>query len=216
MKYKTVIFDMDGTILNTLEDLADALNYALKNNGFPVRQLKETRTFMGNGIMNFIRKGAPEGTDSGILEKIKKDIDSYYSVHCADRTRPYPGIPELLTALRKKGYRTAVVSNKEDYAVQKLCSRYFDGLFDAYAGERRGIRRKPAPDTVNEVLRKFRCRREEAVYIGDSEVDIQTAENADMDSLIVDWGYRDRDFLKAHGAGKLFSDTESLRAAIMI
>ena len=183
MKYKIVVFDLDGTILNTLEDLADSTNYALSVFDMPERTIEEIRHFVGNGIRKLMERAVP-----------------HYKNHCADKTRPYDGIKELIENIRNAGVYTAVVSNKADYGVQILCKDYFPGLFDYAVGERGGIRRKPYPDSVNEVLRQFDVDRTQAVYVGDSEVDVQTAANAGMDVCMVGWGFRDEEFLKENGA----------------
>lgn len=203
MGYRLVIFDLDGTILDTLEDLTDAVNYALGQNGQPKRSIDEVRRFVGNGIKNLIIRAVQAGTAAEEAEKIYNDFMPYYKAHCADKTKPYDGINELLADLKKDGYLTAVVSNKADAAVQKLCERYFDGMFDYCVGERAGVLKKPAPDSVNEVLKKLAVDRAEAVYVGDSDVDLETAENAGLDCISVSWGFRDERFLTEHGAVKI-------------
>lgn len=204
MKYKMVIFDMDGTILYTLDDLMNCVNYALRQSGFPERTLEEVRCFVGNGVRKLVERAVPAGTDSMSIERVVDTFKDYYRIHCTDYTRPYTGIRELLVSLREKGYRTTVVSNKIDFAVQDLVHDYFDGLFDLAIGDREGLKKKPEPDAVYEILKTFGITKEEAVYIGDSEVDIATANNAGIDSIIVEWGFRDRDFLLSHGA-KVFA-----------
>ena len=206
MNYELIIFDMDGTILNTLEDLRDSLNFALRATGFPERTLEEVRRFVGNGIRKLIERGVPAGTSQADVDTVHQAFTPYYKEHCADKTRPYDGIVELLQKLRAAGCRTAVVSNKADPAVQELCTQYFDGLFDAAVGDREGIARKPAPDSVNEVLRLLNTDRPHAVYIGDSEVDVATAANAGLDCIAVTWGFREVEFLREQGA-KVFADT---------
>ncbi len=206
MFYKLAIFDLDGTILNTLEDLADATNYALKQHGYPGRTIEEVRRFVGNGIRKLIERALPAGTAQEETDRVHQTFLGYYQLHCADKTRPYEGILQLLQRLRAAGCLTAVVSNKADAAVQPLCRRYYDGMFDYAVGERQGIRRKPEPDSVREVLRRLEVDAADAVYIGDSEVDIQTAQNAEMDSIIVTWGFRDRAYLESQG-GRRFADT---------
>lgn len=200
MKYKLVIFDLDGTILNTLDDLADATNYTLRTNGQRERNLGEVRKFVGNGIRNLIKRAAEDGTPEEQIDRMHADFMQYYREHCADKTRPYEGIMDLLGGLKKEGYRLAVVSNKADSMVGQLCEQYFEGIFDYCVGECAGISRKPAPDSVIEVLNKLRFDREDAVYIGDSEVDIETAANARMDCISVTWGFRDEALLKKCGA----------------
>lgn len=200
VKYKLAIFDLDGTILNTLADLADSTNYALQKNGLPGRSVEQVRLFVGNGIRKLIERAVPEGSDEALIQRVHEDFTEHYKVHCADKTRPYEGIMELLRALRAAGLKTAVVSNKADYGVQALCEDYFPGLFDFAVGERTGIRRKPNPDSVLEVLKKLSATQAEAIYIGDSDVDIETAKNAGLACISVTWGFRDREFLQRHGA----------------
>ena len=200
MKYTLAIFDLDGTILNTLEDLTDSLNVALEKSGYPKRSIEEVRRFVGNGIWKLMERGVPSGTEKKAVEQVHRDFTEYYKNHCADKTRPYHGIMELLWTIRKAGCKTAVVSNKADYGVQELCRQYFDGLFDVAVGEREGILKKPAPDSVNEVLKCLQAKKEETVYIGDSEADIETAANAGIDHIIVEWGFREPEFLKERGA----------------
>ena len=210
MKYMIAIFDLDGTILNTLEDLADSTNYALKTCGYPERTMDEVRQFVGNGIRKLMERAVPEGTPVEEIDRVHETFTAHYKVHCADKTRPYDGIMELLQNLKKDGCKLAVVSNKADYGVQELCKQYFVGVFDFAVGEREGIRKKPAPDSVNEVLKTLGCSRDRAVYIGDSDVDIQTAANAQMDHIIVEWGFRDVPFLIAKGAKVLVEKPEEI------
>ena len=210
MKYTIAIFDLDGTILNTLEDLADSTNYALKTCGYPERTMDEVRQFVGNGIRKLMERAVPEETPVEEIDRVHETFTAHYKVHCADKTRPYDGIMELLQNLKKDGCKLAVVSNKADYGVQELCKQYFDGVFDFAVGEREGIRKKPAPDSVNEVLKTLGCSRDRAVYIGDSDVDIQTAANAQMDHIIVEWGFRDVPFLIAKGAKVLVEKPEEI------
>jgi phosphoglycolate phosphatase len=200
MKYSAAVFDMDGTILNTLDDLADAANYALSANGMPVRTTDEVRHFVGNGVRKLIERAVPAGTDVSGIDKVYADFSSYYARHCADRTLPYEGIKEMLAIIRSAGMKTAVVSNKDDYAVQTLARVYFPALFDAVAGVHEGIKKKPAPDTVFEVMKRLDVTKEQCMYIGDSEVDIQTSQNAGIPCISVSWGFKSRDFLEEHGA----------------
>lgn len=209
-KYDLVIFDLDGTILNTLEDLADSLNVILDRYGYPQRTLSEVRGFVGNGIRLLVKRAMPEGSSETAIDQLHQDFIQYYQQHCMDKTRPYEGIPELLQEVRNRGYYTAVVSNKADQAVKTLCDKYFAGLFDITVGERDGISRKPAPDSVNEILSSMQVLREKAVYIGDSDVDIATAQNAGMDGITVSWGFKDSDFLQKMGAKCLVSAPEEI------
>ena len=215
MKYQAAIFDMDGTILNTLEDLCAAMNHTLRVSGYPERTLDEVRRFVGNGIRKLIERAAPQGTDSTEIDRLFGIFNGYYKEHCADNTKPYDGILDMLKKLRANGVKTAVVSNKADYAVQELCIQYFDGLFDAAAGERTGVRKKPAPDSVFAVLEKLGVKAENAVYIGDSDVDIETARNSGMDKIIVDWGFRDKDFLISKGADMIVSSPRDIENIIL-
>lgn len=204
MRYKLAIFDMDGTILDTLEDLKNCLNYSLRHNGYPERSQDEVRRFLGNGIRKLVERGVPENTPIEQIDKVFADFQVYYKKHCTDLTKPYDGIPELIQQLREAGIHTAVVSNKIDFAVQDLVERFFNGLFDVAVGDREGIAKKPAPDSVFTVLNELHIEKKDAVYIGDSDVDIATAKNAGLDSIIVEWGFRDREFLEEKGA-KVFA-----------
>ncbi|MDO5541297.1 MAG: HAD-IA family hydrolase [Eubacteriales bacterium] len=210
MKYKVVVFDLDGTILDTLEDLADSLNYALRIRDFPERTVEETRKFVGNGIRKLIERAVPAGTSPSEIDEVFAVFKEYYKEHCKDKTKPYKGIEELLLHLQDSGCRTAVVSNKADFAVKSLCKSYFPGVIDFAVGEREGIKRKPCPDSLWEVLRVLKVKLDEAIYIGDSEVDIETAVNAGTDCLIVDWGFRKRDFLQEKGAKRIVSSPEEI------
>lgn len=205
MKYKLVIFDLDGTILYTLDDLKNALNHALSENDLPERTLEEVRAFVGNGIRKLIERAVPPGTEETSVNKVHTSFTAFYKVHCTDNTRPYEGIENMLKALKSAGFLTAVVSNKADYAVQELCKDYFPGLFDKVAGEREGIRKKPAPDTVNAILSSLEIPPDQAVYVGDSEVDVMTAANANINIIAVDWGFRDRQALINAGARTIVS-----------
>lgn len=200
MKYKLAIFDMDGTILDTLEDLADSTNYALRINGMPERTIDEVRRFVGNGIGKLIERAVADGATKEDIDRVFNTFTAYYKEHCADKTKAYDGITDTIKELRNMGVKTAVVSNKADFGVQKLCEDYFDGLFDIAVGERRGIKRKPYPDSVFEVLKQLNISKEDAVYIGDSDVDYNTSVNAGIDVIMVGWGFRDEEFLKECGA----------------
>lgn len=214
MSGKLVIFDLDGTILDTLEDLRGSLNMVLSRHQFPPRTIDETRQFVGNGIRNLITRGAPEGTEEALIDAMFSEFLPYYKEHCAEKTAPYPEIPMLLQKLREEGYLTAVVSNKADPAVQELCRHYFPELFDTCVGEKPDVARKPAPDTVFEVLRHLEVSAGDAVYIGDSDVDILTAQNAKLPFIGVDWGFRGRAFLNEHGADAVAKDPKELHQMI--
>ncbi|MBR5409660.1 MAG: HAD-IA family hydrolase [Clostridia bacterium] len=203
---KAVIFDMDGTVLDTLSDLRTATNVALRKNGLPERGLDEVRRFVGNGILRLVEQAVPAGTPAGTVQNVFDDLNAYYRDHCADETKAYPGIKVMLRALRTAGLRTAVVSNKPDYGVQALVEQYFKGLFDFAVGVTPGVNRKPAPDMVNAALAALGASPETAVYVGDSEVDIATANNAGLPCICVSWGFRDPAVQRAHGA-TLFANT---------
>lgn len=215
MKYKLAVFDLDGTILNTLDDLADSLNHCLSLFEMPERTIDEVRRFVGNGIRKLIERAVPENSSDDVIDRVYGEFIKYYGEHCSDKTKAYDGIEKLIENLRKSGCHTAVVSNKADYAVQELCRKYFNGCFDYAVGEREGISRKPSPDSVNEVLEKLSISRKNAVYIGDSDVDIMTAANADMDCISVSWGFRDCEFLKKHGASLIVDSPDEIQKIIL-
>ena len=200
MRKTTVIFDLDGTLLDTLQDLANAVNYALRTQGMPERTIEEVRQFVGNGVRLLMIRAIPDGESNPLFEETFALFKSYYGEHCNDNTKPYDGIMEMLETLQEHGYAVAIVSNKIDFAVKELNEMYFQGIVPVAIGEKEGIRRKPAPDTVEEALRELGRTKEEAVYVGDSDVDIETAKNAGMPCISVLWGFRDRAFLEEHGA----------------
>lgn len=199
---KTVIFDLDGTLLNTLDDLADSTNYALSKFGYPTRTIDEVRQFVGNGVAKLIERAIPEGKNNPNFEKCLAIFKENYAQNMYNKTAPYNGIIEMLSNLKSKGIKIAVVSNKFDLAVKELCKKYFEGFIDFAAGENeaQGIRKKPAPDTVISVLNEFNFAPEDAVYVGDSDVDIMTAKNSKMPCISVTWGFRDEKFLLENGA----------------
>ena len=215
MKYRLAIFDMDGTILNTLTDIADSLNAVLLQAGLPTRTLEQTRRFVGNGIPKLIERAVAPVTDPVVREQVLSFFLAYYKQHCADKTAPYAGIPALLEELRAKGVLLAVLSNKADEPVKALAEQYFPGLFDLALGQREKVPTKPAPDGVFEVLRHFGVERTEAVYIGDSEVDVQTAQNAGVDGIFVTFGFRSEQELRAAGATCLCDDVAALGKALL-
>lgn len=216
MKYQTVIFDLDGTLLNTLEDLHAATNYALEQCGMPVRTLDEVRRFVGNGIRKLMIRAIPDGEANSRFEEAFAKFQEYYKVHCNDTTKPYPGVVELLEQLKQQGIKLAIVSNKADFGVKELQKIYFDGLIPVAIGERAGIRKKPAPDTVYQALEELEADGAQAVYVGDSDVDIQTAANAGLPCISVTWGFRDRAFLAEHGATQYAADTQELQKLLGI
>ena len=200
MKYTTIIFDLDGTLLNTLADLAAATNHALAEHKLPQRTTDEVRRFVGNGIRNLIERAVPADTPAELQEEVFARFNRYHKQHCADSTRPYEGVPQLLQQLRAAGCRTAIVSNKADYGVQALAKQYFDGQLDAACGERAGIAKKPAPDMLLAIMRQLKAEPASTIYIGDSDTDLDTARNAGVACIGACWGFRGRAFLEAHGA----------------
>lgn len=199
-KYEAVIFDLDGTLLNTLEDLRDSVNYGLLRYGMPERSLEEIRHFVGNGVQRLIELAVPESISSEMQEKVFEAFKEHYKIHCNDKTRLYEGIPELLRELKKREFPMAIVSNKLQEGVDLLWELYFKEYLQTAIGARDGIRKKPAPDTVMEALKILGIPKERAVYVGDSEVDIATARNSGMDCITVAWGFRTRKEQKQAGA----------------
>lgn len=199
-QYDTVIFDMDGTLLNTLADLHAATNYALREMKLPERSLEEVRAFVGNGVRNLILRAVPEGCDDAAFEKTFAIFKEYYTKHDNDSTRAYEGVVPLLRELKKRGYALAIVSNKLDGAVKSLSRNYFEGIVEVAIGDQEGLAKKPAPDMVEAALSELGKPKEHAVYVGDSDVDLLTAKNSGLPCISVLWGFRDKDFLIAHGA----------------
>ena len=202
----TIIFDMDGTVLNTLDDLTDSVNHVLSLYQMPLRSREEYRLFFGNGIRYALTRAVPENTPDSLINEMISAFKTYYDRHCLDQTRPYDGVPELMSELKKNGYKMAIVSNKIDSAVKELNDRFFSEYVDVAIGEKAGIKRKPAPDTVLAALDELGSKKEAAVYIGDSEVDLQTALNSELPCISVLWGFRDKDFLISKGAS-VFAET---------
>lgn len=213
---KIVIFDLDGTLLNTLDDLADSTNYALAKFGYPTRTIEEVRQFVGNGVAKLIERAIPDGKKNPNFEKCLAIFKENYAQNMYNKTAPYVGILEMLSNLKSKGLKIAVVSNKFDLAVKELCKKYFDGYIDFAAGENeaQGIKKKPAPDTVFTVLKEFELNPEDAVYVGDSDVDIMTAKNSKMPCISVTWGFRDEKFLLENGATILINTPSEIYSHI--
>lgn len=205
-RYKAIVFDLDGTLLNTLEDLTDSVNAALKEYGCPTKSIEQIRTYVGNGIRNLIKRSLEGGENHPDFENIFLAFRKHYKENCRNKTKPYDGITELLHILKEEGKKLAIVSNKADFAVKEL-NKYYFGEFGMEAiGEKEGIARKPAPDTVLEALQRLGVSADDAVYIGDSEVDIKTAANAKIPCISVLWGFRGKELLIEHGA-KYFAET---------
>ena len=211
MRYTTVLFDLDGTLLDTLDDLTDAVNRALAACGLPLREKREVRAFLGNGARYLMEHAAP-GMEAERFEKMLVDYKADYDANCVVKTAPYPGIEALLRALRARGVKTGIISNKPDSAVQPLYETFFADTMDIAVGEREGIRRKPAPDTVLSAMERLGAAAGETLYVGDTEVDLETARRAGVDCAAVTWGFRDPDQLVAAGAERLFDTADALCA----
>ncbi len=207
----TIVFDLDGTLLDTLEDLTDSVNEAIGRFGFPERSVEEIRSFVGNGIAKLIERVLPEGTKDPHYEEILKVFREYYALHCKDKTKPYDGILRMLEQLREQGYRMAVVSNKFDAAVKELCALYFGDRILTAVGESEKVRKKPAPDAVYRVLEELSVSSEQAVYVGDSDVDLATAKNVPMTCISVTWGFRSRQQLLEAGAAEELMITDPMQ-----
>ena len=202
---KAIVFDMDGTLLDTLQDLTNAVNVALGRYELPEKTVAEVCKVVGNGARNLMKGVVPEGEKHPDFEAIFEDYKTYYAAHCEEETKPYEGIWELLQELKKRNYKMAVVSNKPDGAVKILAEKYFPGCFQVAIGDMEGYNRKPAPDLVYKALEELGACKEEAIYVGDSDVDLMTAMNAELPCVSVTWGFRDREFLMFHGA-RVFID----------
>ena len=198
--YDNYIFDLDGTLLDTLNDLAASTNHALRQHGMPEHTTDEVRAFVGNGIGKLIERAVPQGLDNPDYEQVLADFKAHYSVHSMDTTRPYPGIEELLHTLKQQGKRLAVVSNKFCTATEALCRHFFGDTIEVAIGESERIRKKPAPDAVIEAMKRLDAHKDNTVYVGDSEVDVATAHNSGLPCISVTWGFRDRALLTDHGA----------------
>lgn len=209
-KYDTVIFDLDGTLLNTLEDLTDSVNYTLELYGFPSRTIEEIRRFVGNGVARLIELAVPDGLNNPQYEKSLADFRVHYSENMQNKTSTYKGILELLKQLSREDYKIAIVSNKFDKAVKGLNKLYFGEYIRVAIGESANISKKPAPDTVFKALEELCSTADKAVYVGDSEVDVKTAKNSGMICVGVTWGFRNREVLEQEGADYIIDSPEEL------
>lgn len=198
--YDAVIFDMDGTLLNTLDDIGDSVNYIMDRYGYPERTMDEIRSFVGNGVARLLELSVPEGKANPEFENCLREYMDHYRSNMLNKTAPYAGILELLHALKQKGRSLAIVSNKFDRAVKDLNELFFREYVRVAVGESAAIRKKPAPDSVLKALRELGAAAEKALYVGDSEVDIETARNAGLKSVGVTWGFRDKQVLVDAGA----------------
>ncbi len=200
MKYNTYIFDLDGTILDTLLDLANAVNFSMRSKGFPERTVDEVRSFIGNGIKVLIRRAVPENTGEDDYAEALEIFTKYYLEHIADYTKPYDGIIDIINELKKKGCKTAVVSNKAHFAAQAVVKDFFGEIFDTVVGKMDEFPSKPEPDSLLYTIKSLEADKEKCIYIGDSDVDVLTAHNAGLPCIGVTWGNRDEDVLLQSGA----------------
>lgn len=208
---KTIIFDLDGTILNTLDDLCDSVNYALGYYDYPLRSIDEVKSFVGDGIGNLISRSIPSNEDSlKVLEVFKK----HYQKHSKDKTTPYHGIIETIVAFRKKGYTIACITNKSDKLAQNIVNFYFDNLFDYVIGERPNVKRKPCKEVFETFISLKKIKRKECIYIGDSDVDIEFGKNCGIRTILVSYGFREKDFLVASGAKEIVDSPKELLEVI--
>ncbi|MDY6318959.1 MAG: HAD-IIIA family hydrolase [Prevotella sp.] len=204
------IFDLDGTLLNTLNDLAASTNYALRSAGMPEHSVEDVRRFVGNGVKKLMERAIPDGLDNPKFDETYATFRRHYLEHSLDTTKPYEGIPEVLAELKRRGKKLAIVSNKFYAATQELAKHFFPETIQVAIGERENIHKKPAPDTVLEAMRQLGVGKEGSIYIGDSDVDIDTAKNVGIPCISVLWGFRDKDFLISHGATHLIKTPKEL------
>ncbi len=214
MKYKAVIFDMDGTILDTLEDLRDSVNYVLTSNGYEERSLEEIRSFVGNGIRSLMTLSVPGGEENPKFEELFASFREHYSANCRIKTHPYEGIGRVLDTLKEKGIKMAVVSNKIDSAVSELVRDFYPQM-DYSLGETEGLRKKPAPDMVEKAILELGISKSETLFVGDAETDVLTAKNAGLDMIAVLWGFRTKEELLPHGASLFAETTDELISMIL-
>ena len=215
----TIIFDLDGTLMNTLDDLHDSVSYALRQAGLAPNPKQDTRRYLGNGVRNLVNRSVEQAcpmADEALKERVFETFRAYYVAHSMDKTAPYEGIPEMLEECKKRGFFTAIVSNKLDPAVKDLHKAFFADSIDVAIGETPTVKRKPAPDMVDEAIRQLSLlygrsiEKSECVYVGDSEVDLQTAKNSDLPCIAVSWGFRDRDYLVEQGAKTIIDCPDEL------
>ena len=215
MRYKAVLFDMDGTVLDTLDDLADSVNRSLREFGLPEVSRFQVGQSLGNGAKYLIRHCLPEGSDEALCERVLSFYKPWYDAHCRIKTKPYDGILQLMETLRADGVSQAIISNKPESAVQELAEAFFPGLMDVVIGESPAVKRKPSPDTVLAAARQMGLMASDCVYIGDTEVDLETARNAGMDCIPVSWGFRTEEQLCAAGAEEIIRSPEELKKKLL-
>ena len=198
-KYTTIIFDLDGTLLDTLEDLKNAVNHVLAAHGYPIKTLEEIRKSVGNGTKVLLEKTVPDGSSNPLFNTINEEYQKYYLEHCNEKTGPYKGVREAMKQLKDKGYKMAIVSNKPDSAVKELRDKYFGEYLNVAIGDKEGRRRKPYPDSVFAAIEELGSDHDECIYIGDSEVDFLTAENSGLPCISCLWGFRTQEELMSNG-----------------
>ena len=215
MKYNLVIFDLDGTVLDTLQDLANAVNHAMEVHSFPAHSVENVRIMVGNGVANLIRRAVPAGTSEEEIAQTLADFKAYYRDHVNVCTRPYPGILDMLAALKDAGVKVGINSNKYDAALQSLCHIHFEGLYDMAAGECETTPKKPDPTAARRMMAAFGASAEETIYIGDSNVDLETAKNAGIDSAWVSWGFRREEDMAGIDIPRAFHTAQELLAFLL-
>ncbi len=213
--FDTLIFDLDGTLINSLEDLKDSTNYALKNFGYEEKSLEEIRNYVGDGVKKLIERALPDGINNTKFDECLDIFKTHYKSNMFNKTKPYPQIIDMLKELKKNNIKTGVVSNKFDTAVKEICTIYFGDLIDTAMGESKNIKKKPAPDSVLQTIKLLKSTPEKSVLIGDSEVDIQTAKNAGIKSIGVCWGFRSKQILKDNNADYIVETPEEIIRLIL-
>lgn len=211
---KAIIFDFDGTLVNTLDDLMDSVNYGLMKSNLPIRSYDEIKSFVGNGIYNLVLKSVPKNTSLEVLNEAYENFKKYYELHKTDKTVPYDGIIDLLIELKKRGFLIGIASNKYNEAVNLISRKLFGQLIDVCVGEMEGLKRKPAPDIIYKSLELLDVDAKDCYYVGDSEVDYQTVVNANIDGIFVSWGFRDRKILEELGAKIIIDKPDELLGLI--
>ena len=206
MKIKAVLFDLDGTLMNTLEDLTDSTNYILEKHNFPKRTIKEIRSFVGNGIKKLMERAVPQNTDEKIINECYEEMLTYYKENSLIKTAPYVGTKEIVEKLHQEGFKIAIITNKAQNSADIIAEKFFGKSVDLVIGDDKKMPLKPNPAGIEKALEYFKISKDEAVYVGDSEVDLQTGTNGDLKTILVLWGFRDRDFLEEKG-GKVFAET---------
>ena len=206
MKIKAVLFDLDGTLMNTLEDLTDSTNYILEKHNFPKRTIKEIRSFVGNGIKKLMERAVPQNTDEKIINECYEEMLTYYKENSLIKTAPYVGTKEIVEKLHQEGFKIAIITNKAQNSADIIAEKFFGKSVDLVIGDDKKMPLKPDPAGIEKALEYFKISKDEAVYVGDSEVDLQTGTNGNLKTILVLWGFRDRDFLEEKG-GKVFAET---------